>query len=501
MNSMLCENEIQANAVAAKVMGITFAFFSLVLLLNIAGIFTIEPKIMAVCYAAGSVLLWLPAVLVRFGNRGAAYMKYLIVVCASLFVLVISAALTYHVTILYVYGIAIASLYFSKRLNVFAAVLAVFCTAAGQLLAFRLGTTPDHNFDTLYKALVFGIAPRALVTVAMASIFTMLCSRTASLLGSVMGAEEQKELLEHMTRLQTQSREVSASLQETIRSLAELAQRSSGVNQELASRAGEIKDATEENAGQIASMDRSLGGISRQMEQLGQMSGSLAASASGIRELSARNQSLMDMAAESMGLISDSAGESMECIQKLREASHEIGGIIQTITGISTQTKLLALNATVEAARAGEYGKSFAVVAGEIRRLSEQTQTAVEDIGNTIHGMVQNMERSAVSMEESVKLTGQGMTQIREAESSTRTITASNEEMSGHIERLAEIAEGLVEEERKLSEAMLLVHRNTDANSQAVKQVASAAMESSRGAEQLVDVVEQVREMAGRLAE
>lgn len=501
MNGMLRENEIQANVVAAKVMGITFLIFSLVLLLNVAGIFTIDGKIMAVCYASGSVMLWLPALLVRVGNRGASYLKYIIVTCASLFVLVISTSLTYHVTILYVYGIAIASLYFSKRLNVFATILSVFCSAAGQLLAFYLGTTPDHNFDTLDRALVFGIVPRGLVTIAMAAIFTMLCSRTAALMSSVMSAEEQKKMLNKMTKLQAQSKEVSANLHETVLSLEGLAQRASGTNQEIAAQSEEIMAGTKENAGQIAAVNRSLDSISQQMERFSQMNDSLAGAAASIREMSVQNKSLMEMATDSMGHISDSTGESMENLQKLWKTSKEIGGIVRTITDISAQTKLLALNATIEAARVGEHGKGFAVVAREIRRLSEQTQDAVDMIEHMIHEVVENTERTVASMEESVQLTGQGKTQILEAGNSTSVITSYNEDMSEQIDRLVEIAKRLVEEERSLSEAMQLVHQNTDTNFHAVEQVAAATVETSQGAEQLVAVVERVRKMAERLME
>ena len=81
---------------------------------------------------------------------------------------------------------------------------------------------------------------------------------------------------------------------------------------------------------------------------------------------------------------------------QLGHAAREIGKVTETITDISSQTNLLALNATIEAARAGAAGKSFAVVANEIKELARQTAAATDDIKSKIAG-VQNSAGSAIS--------------------------------------------------------------------------------------------------------
>ncbi|MBD5088734.1 MAG: methyl-accepting chemotaxis protein [Clostridiales bacterium] len=82
---------------------------------------------------------------------------------------------------------------------------------------------------------------------------------------------------------------------------------------------------------------------------------------------------------------------TVDDIYALREQSESIQSIISTITSISDETELLALNASIEAARAGEQGKGFAIVAQQISKLASGSNDATGDISNIILGITQKV--------------------------------------------------------------------------------------------------------------
>ena len=421
------------------------------------------------------------------------------VICAAVFVMLLSITLTYHVVAIYVYPIAIASLYFSKTLNVVATGLTVAGVSVGQILAFSLDTLQDDNFTEFKGVIIFGVIPRALVLIAVAAIFTMLCSRTASMLSNLMGAEEQKEMFDRMKQMKDNAAETSKIMFGMVEELSRITETSLKANQNIAEETQCLLLGSTENTMAVENADSKIQDITEQLIALSDMNHRTAKLTDQIGENTQENQKRMDDATVSMEQIHNSTNECKKIISNLGEESKEIIGIVETITHISSQTNILALNAAIEAARAGEHGKGFAVVAEEIQELSEQTKTAVESIGSIVHEVVKNTEDAVGSMEQNVSYTQKGMESIQKANESAAIITSSNEELVGQIHEIDKAAEIIRGKSGEVADNMKQISNNTQQNCDAAQHVSAETQENSAGTESLAKIVEQIKELSEQL--
>ncbi|MGL1956628.1 MAG: methyl-accepting chemotaxis protein [Colwellia sp.] len=97
--------------------------------------------------------------------------------------------------------------------------------------------------------------------------------------------------------------------------------------------------------------------------------------------------------------------QATDVISELNQHAKTIDSILSTIQGIAEQTNLLALNAAIEAARAGEQGRGFAVVADEVRVLSQRTHASTEEIQKMINTLQQSTIKAVDIMQSSSTLT------------------------------------------------------------------------------------------------
>lgn len=113
---------------------------------------------------------------------------------------------------------------------------------------------------------------------------------------------------------------------------------------------------------------------------------------------------------DSIDTIQYTVDSMKDVITQLAEKSQKIKGIVDTIKGIAKTTHLLALNANIEAARAGEAGRGFSVVAGEVKKLADNSSKSADEIDHiiseitnvtdkTLHIILQGVEKVVQSTE------------------------------------------------------------------------------------------------------
>lgn len=162
-------------------------------------------------------------------------------------------------------------------------------------------------------------------------------------------------------------------------------------------------------------------------------------------DLSENGESVVQDAVQEMKLIAEVMTRASNQIDALTSHAQDISKVATVIKEIANQTNLLALNAAIEAARAGEHGRGFAVVADEVRALSERTMHATKEIAETIHVM-QDQTMDAVSgIGEAMPLVTEGVDKANRASDVLRRI---REESGKTLAKISQLAEEIGEQSR-----------------------------------------------------
>lgn len=135
----------------------------------------------------------------------------------------------------------------------------------------------------------------------------------------------------------------------------------------------------------------------------------------------------------SLADLKDSFTISTSTVNELVSKLESVNTITDSISQIANQTNLLSLNAAIEAARAGEAGKGFSVVAGEVKKLAENSKRAVQSITKILEEIKIDILKASSAMHSgNLALTAQNNS-LKEAKCSFSNIKTSIDEASGDI--------------------------------------------------------------------
>lgn len=197
---------------------------------------------------------------------------------------------------------------------------------------------------------------------------------------------------------------------------------------------------------------------------------------------------------DSIERIRDLTGAARERISTLGSRVVDIGHVVKVIHDITEKTNLLALNASIIAAQAGERGRSFAVVAQEIKALAQRTAASTKEINQQVRTIQSESERATTAMDDGFAAVGEGfqvaiaagdaLDAIRQ---SARVAQKRAQSMSRNLKKQSTVAEQVVE-------TATIVADNAS-------QLASAIRGQTSGSERLRIAALDVHSAANRIAD
>jgi methyl-accepting chemotaxis protein len=170
--------------------------------------------------------------------------------------------------------------------------------------------------------------------------------------------------------------------------------------------------------------------------------------------------------------------QASSVIVRLDQHAKDISSVLATIQGIAEQTNLLALNAAIEAARAGEQGRGFAVVADEVRVLSQRTHASTEEIQDTISTLQQATNEAVKLMDTSRNL---AELSVEDAEAAAQALA----EITTAVGLISDMASQIATAAEEQSQVTGEITQNTTAIKDVADELAEDASQSLQQSKEL----------------
>ncbi len=322
---------------------------------------------------------------------------------------------------------------------------------------------------------------------------------------------------------QTQALDQSQSASEELSTLADELKNSTDISksaEEMASAAEQLSSAVQEISGAAAQIMEAIEQISKGSQQASAAAQQSSAGNSqiekgatlsrvratagleagnAISELVKASRAAVDELIVGVSKSLEETNKSTQLITTLEQVSRRIDKIVDSITTVSIQTNMLAINGSIEAARAGEFGKGFMVVSTDIRNLARESAENADRIKDLVKAtqdqivaVRRDLEQIALAAEQEVQKNKAITTNLATVEQDMAVVLNAN----GEILKGCEVILVAVQEAQKATQQIAMA---ADEANRGANEAAGAARQQSKGAEELAAAVEEVASLADEL--
>lgn len=280
-------------------------------------------------------------------------------------------------------------------------------------------------------------------------------------------------------------------ISELVTQINECAQNVSKTSSQTSSQAAQLTSSTSQQQQALEMAATAINEMAATANEVSSSCANAADLAVQTQQASDLGQSVITQTVESVVQLCDVINNASADITKLDSESENIMSILSVIRGISEQTNLLALNAAIEAARAGEHGRGFAVVADEVRALSQRTAESTEEVASQLDKLRTMSSKVSKDMERSIETTNKTVELAHSAQQQFSEITASIVNISDLNTQIATAAE----EQQHVAED---INRNVTEIKNSADEVSDIAVSTSENGNEMSRLSLMLTDLVGK---
>jgi methyl-accepting chemotaxis protein len=356
----------------------------------------------------------------------------------------------------------------------------------------NLATRLDHEVGQ--RRLIVASLVAVLLVVVYLYIGFFMSVRTA--INSFTSAARNVAAGDMTTHIQLSNRdelgELTSEFNNMTDRIAELIRSVSRTTMDVDQQATRVNDTAAANSEAVAHQMDESGQINEAMNQMVEAVQEVTESAHRVADSAGTAESDTEtgrgVVADTVATINRLAEEisgAMDVINRVSEDSNNISQVLVEIKAIAEQTNLLALNAAIEAARAGEQGRGFAVVADEVRSLSQRTHKSTEEI----EGMISRLQQGV----------GDAVTAMTNSHDVTEKTVAQSGQVTEALDRIARGISIIVDMSHQIAQAaeeQSAVARNVNTN---VERIGELGQTTAANAEETLESSREMSELTASL--